>query len=61
VGKIDLPQGSKNSVMQIKGGHAPRANTAANCVLFGENYLGLLNPLAGIVWPLRKDCLRPEI
>jgi hypothetical protein len=47
--------------MQIKGGHAPRANTAANCVLFGENYLGLLNPLAGIVWPLRKDCLRPEI
>lgn len=61
VGGIVLPQGSKNSVMQIKGRHAPRANTAANCVLFGENYLGLLNPLAGIVWPLRKDCLRSEI
>jgi len=61
VGEIELPQGSKNSVMQIKGGHAPRKNTAANCAFFGEDYLGLLNPLAGIVWPLRKDCLRPEL
>jgi hypothetical protein len=64
VGGIELPQGSKNSVMQMKGkggGHAPRGNTAANCELFGEEYPGLLNPLAGIVWPLRKDCLRPEI
>ncbi|MFZ4848015.1 MAG: hypothetical protein ACOYL7_02645 [Caldilinea sp.] len=61
VGGIVLPQGSKNSVMQMKGGHAPRRNTAANCELFGEDYPGLLNPLAGIVWPLRKDCLRPEL
>ncbi|MFM7582853.1 MAG: hypothetical protein ACKO9F_09100, partial [Caldilinea sp.] len=63
VGGIELPQGSKNSVMQMKGKgrHAPRGNTAANCELFGEEYPGLLNPLAGIVWPLRKDCLRPEI
>ena len=59
VGGTPLPEGSPNSVMQIINGHAPLENTADNCVIFGDSYHGLLNPLARVVIPLRKDCLRP--
>jgi len=60
VGGIPLRQGSKKSVMHIDiNDHAPEKNSIDNCIIFGDGYKGLLNPLAKVIRPLRKDCLRP--
>lgn len=58
VGGVALPQGSTGSVMEIANHHAPVNNSTDNCVIFSDGY-ALLNPMARVIWPLSKDCLRP--
>ncbi|MBX2999224.1 MAG: hypothetical protein KF893_11990 [Caldilineaceae bacterium] len=51
-----MSRSTRNRLMHPFGPSTPRTTA----VLFGDGYLGPLNPLTQMVMPLRKDCLRVQ-